>query len=283
MFRDEMSAQDGPSLDGMAADVLSKGRRVKRARSVKIASTVLMAGALGAAAVMVPTIVGSHPGGAVAKSASPAGTHTQTAPAGGESAAPIGSANPVPGSSGQLILTDVNTPEHISQTPGPKAPTTSAAILDELLKLLPPGATSNYALYDLGAQTYLNGPSGLGMIRVFLYHGSINPDVCTGSHRDMTQTCSTLPSGAKVVTTKISDNCIEPLAIAVDHGDGTVVQIDPSTCLAWNGQSNPPSPMAITPEQALQIAENPAWGAVQMDASVVSDGASRFADIPAGS
>jgi hypothetical protein len=28
-----------------------------------------------------------------------------------------------------------------------------------------------------------------------------------------------------------------PLAIDVDHGDGTVVQIDVATCLAWNGRS----------------------------------------------
>jgi hypothetical protein len=61
-----------------------------------------------------------------------------------------------------------------------------------------------------------------------------------------------------VLTTRISDNCIEPLVIDVDHGDGTVVEIDVATCLAWNGHSNPPTQMAITAAQALQIAANPA-------------------------
>jgi hypothetical protein len=53
-----------------------------------------------------------------------------------------------------------------------------------------------------------------------------------------------------------------------------------ATCLAWNGTSNPPTQMAITAAQALQIAANPAWGASQMDAALVRDAATRFADIP---
>ena len=43
MFRDEMSSQARPSLDGMAEEVLAKGRRASRARTAKIASTVLVA------------------------------------------------------------------------------------------------------------------------------------------------------------------------------------------------------------------------------------------------
>jgi hypothetical protein len=153
-----------------------------------------------------------------------------------------------------------------------------------LLKLLPAGATSNYAFYGLGAQTYLDGTSGLGMIRIFVYRGSLNPDACTSAEpSDLTQTCRTLPSGATVLTTRISDNCVEPLSIVVDHGGGTVVQIDVATCLAWNGHSNPPTHMAITAAQALRIAENPSWGARQMDAAVVRAAASRFADVPGGS
>jgi hypothetical protein len=182
-------------------------------------------------------------------------------------------------------LTNASSPaDYIPQPAGPKAPTSSAAVLDELLKLLPPGATSNYAFEGQGAQTYLNGASGLGMIRIFLSEGSLNPDACTSAvPSDMTRTCSRLPSGATVLTTRISDNCIEPLAIDVDHGGGTVVQIDVATCLAWNGTSNPPAHMAITAEQAEQIAANPAWGADQMGAALVRDADSRFAGIPGNS
>jgi hypothetical protein len=277
MFRNEMSSQARPSLDGMACEVLAKGRRVRRARSAKIASTVLVAaGLVAGVAVAVPSIAGGHSvaadRGAVAKSASPARPGTQTAPTGG--------ANTVPA---PVILTAASTSaSHIPQPPGRKAATSSAAVLDELLKLLPAGATSNYAYYfGLGAQTYLHGANGLGMIRIALYKGSLNRDACTSAvPSDMTRTCSTLPSGATVVTTKISDNCIEPLVIDVDHGDGTVVQIDVASCLAWNGHRNPPAHMAISAAQAQQIAANPAWGAGRMDAALVHHANSRFAGIP---
>jgi len=280
MFRNEMASQARPSLDGLAQEVLAKGRRARRARTAKIASTVLVAvGLVGGVAVAVPTIAGGHSvvadRSAVAKSASPARPGTQTAPVGGAKTVPA-----------PVILTDASLPaSHIPQPPGAKAVTSSAAILDELLKLLPPGATSNYAFYGgLGAQTYLDGANGLGMIRIVLYRGSLNPDACASAvPSDMTRTCSTLPSGATVLTTKISDNCIEPLTIDVDHGDGTVVEIDVATCLTWNGHSNPPAHMAITAAQAEQIAANPAWGAAKMEAALVRASASRFADIPGNS
>jgi hypothetical protein len=281
MFRNEMSSQARPSLDGMAREVLTRGRRARRARTAKIASAVLVAaGLVGGIAVAVPGIAGGRSvaagPGSVAKSARSAGParparpHTQTAPTGGANAVPAAA-----------ILTAATSTRYIAQPAGPKAPTSSAAILDELLKLLPPGATSNYALYGNGAQTYLDGAAGLGMIRIYLFKGGLNPDACTSPvPSDMTRTCSTLPSGATVLTTRISDNCIEPLVIDVDHGDGTVVEIDVATCLVWNGQANPPSPMAITAAQALQIAANPAWGAYQMDAALVTASARRFAGVP---
>jgi hypothetical protein len=280
MFRSEMSSQAKPSLDGLAQEVLAQGRRARRARTAKIASTVLVAAGLAGAAVAValPTIAGGHPVATnrttvtkSASAASPARPGTRTAPAGGASTSPAAA-----------ILANVISPaDYIPQPEGPKAPTTSAAVLAELLKLLPPGATSNYAFIGGGAQTYLDGPSGVGMIRIFLSRGSLNPDACTSAvPSDMTRTCSTLPSGATVLTTRISDNCVEPLAIDVDHGNGTVVQINVATCLAWNGSSNPPAPMAITAAQAERIAANPAWGAVRMDAALVHAAASRFAGVP---
>jgi hypothetical protein len=282
MFRDEMSSQARPSLDGMAQEVLAKGRRARRVRTAKVASSVLVAVGLVGAGVAVPALAGGgHPAvadpgtadrGAVVKSASPTRPGTQTAPAGGANAVPAAA-----------ILTTVTSPaKYIAQPAGPMAPTSSAAILDELLKLLPPGETSNYAYYaGLGAQVYLDGASGLGMIRLSLYQGSLNPDACaTAVPSDMTRTCSTLTSGATVLTTRISDNCIEPLMIDVDHGDGTVVEIDVATCLPWNGHGNPPTSMAITAAQALQIAVNPVWETSQMDATLVRDAASRFADLP---
>jgi len=274
-----MSSQAKPSLDGMAQEVLAKGRRARQVRMAKIASTALVAVGVVGAGVAVPALAGGgHPAaaeqanqGAVAKSASPSRPDTRTAPAGG--------AHTVPAAA---ILTTVTSPaDYIPQPAGAKAPTSSAAVLAELLKLLPPGTTSNYAFDGLGAQIYFDGTSGLGMIRVSLFGGSLNPDACTSAvPSDMTRTCGTLAGGANVLTTRISDNCIEPLVIDVDHGDGTVVEIDVATCLAWNGHSNPPTQPAITAAQALQIAANPGWGAEQMDAALVRAAASRFAGLP---
>jgi hypothetical protein len=277
MFRNELSSQARPSLDGLAGEVLARGRRARRARTAKIASAVVVAiGVAGVAvAAAMPRIAGGHPvatdRGGVANSVSPGRRGTQTAPAGGAHAVPVAA-----------VLTTANSPaDYIPQPPGPKAATSSAAILDLLLKLLPAGATSNDAYFGLGAQTDLDGASGLGMIRVVLYSGSVNPDACTSAvPSDMTRTCGTLLSGARVLTTRISDNCVEPLMIDVDHGDDTVVEIDVATCLAWNGHSNPPTHMAITAAQALQIAANPAWGTRQMDAALVREAASRFVHVP---
>jgi hypothetical protein len=277
MFREEMASQARPPLDGLAHEVLSEGKRARRARTVKIASAVSAMAAVAGAGVAVPVITGGHSAtadrGTVAKSASPVHPETRTAPAGGANTVPVAA-----------ILTTVDSPADIPQPAGPKAPTTSAAILEELLKLLPPGGTSNYGFDGLGAQTYLDGASGLGMIRIYLFRGSLNPDACTGAvPSDMTRTCSTLPSGATVLTTRISDNCIEPLSVDVDHGDGTVVEINVASCLPWNGDSNPPAHMAITAAQARQIAANPGWGAVQMNAVLVRSADRRFADVPGNS
>jgi len=277
MFREEMASQTRPPLDGLAQEVLCEGKRARRARTAKIASAVFAVAGLVGAGVAVPVITGGHSAaanrGTVGESAGPARPGTRTAPAGG--------ANTVPA---PAILTTVNSPADIPQPAGPMAPTTSAAILEELLKLLPPGGTSNYAFEGAGAQAYLDGASGLGMIRIYLFRGSLNPGACTGAvPSDMTRTCTTLPSGATVLTTRISDNCIEPLSVDVDHGDGTVVEINVASCLPWNGTSNPPAHEAITTAQAVQIAANPAWGAVQMNAALVRDANRRFAYVPGNS
>ncbi len=290
MFRAEMSAQARPSLDGLPAEVLAQGRRARRARTAKIASTAFAAVAAGIVAVTVvgPAIGPGHATaphlGAVAKSARPSRPVTKPVATADAPAAPAGGTP----ASAAVMLASASPLVHIPQPPGPKASTTAAAVLDELLKLLPPGATSNYALYQdqdqTGAQVYLDGAAGLGMIRVFLYHASLNMDACHSSNAsDFTTVCGTLPGGAPEIISKIPGNCVEALAVDVDHGGGTAVQIDVPTCLAWNGQTNPPTPMVITAAQAERIAANPAWGATQMNAAVVQDAARRFSDVPAGS
>jgi hypothetical protein len=271
MFRSEMSSQARPPLDGMAQEVLAKGRRARRARTAKIASVVAVVAGLTGVGVAVPTMAGSH---ALDKRV----TASSPTPARQASATSAANANP-----GAVLLAVASPINYIPQPPGPKAPTTPAAVLDEVLKLLPHGKTSGYASYTDGAQVFLATAAGVGMIRIHVASGSLNTDACAGPQpADLTMTCSTLPGGAPLNVVKISDNCIQSASIDVDHGQGTVVQIDLATCLAWNGTSNPPAPMAITVAQAEQIAANPVWGANQMDAAVVQEGNGRFANIPAG-
>jgi hypothetical protein len=176
--------------------------------------------------------------------------------------------------------------DYIPQPPGPKARTTAAAVLDELLRLLPAGATSDYAIYrdrnQTGAQVDLDGARGLGMIRIFLYRDKTPPSCTPYALSNISQICSMLPGGAPVTTTRIPGNCIERISIVIGHGHDTGVQIDVASCLAWNGQTNPAAHLAITAAQARKIAANPAWGARRMDAAVVKDGARRFADLPEG-
>jgi hypothetical protein len=125
---------------------------------------------VGAGAALPAITGGGHPAaantGTAVTSARPTGPATRTAPAGSTGTVP------------------------------------APASLAELLTLLPPGATSHYTLEGLGAEVDLDGASGLGMIRLSLFNGSLNPAACSSAvPSDMTRTCSTLPSGATVLTT----------------------------------------------------------------------------------
>jgi hypothetical protein len=60
MFRNEMSSQARPSLDGMPEEVLAKGRRARRALTAKTAFGAVAVGIL-AVAVLVPAIGPGHP------------------------------------------------------------------------------------------------------------------------------------------------------------------------------------------------------------------------------
>jgi hypothetical protein len=162
------------------------------ARTAKIASILAGAASLVGFAVAMPTVAGSQPAStgrsAVTKSASPAAAHTpgtQTSPASAADADPDA-----------MLLAAASPVSYIPQPSGFKAPTTATAVLDELLKLLPLGKTSNYDLYtgsDSGAQVYLTDASGTGMIRIHVISGSLNREECAGIASDITVTCSTLP------------------------------------------------------------------------------------------
>lgn len=172
----------------------------------------------------------------------------------------------------------------IAQPPGPKSPATAATVVYRLTQLLPAGRTSGDAAASDGSvfgQIYLDRGHGPGMLRLDVYRTPAGePRTCHPSNSgDLSTQCVTLPNGGRADITRIADNCIQSLVVDVDHGDGTGVQLNVGTCLAWNGRTNPPGPEALTEDEAIRIAADPSWG-VTMDSSLVAAGASAFPHLP---
>lgn len=170
----------------------------------------------------------------------------------------------------------------IPQPAGAKSPATPAAIIYRLQQLLPAGRTSDFGKASDGSlfgQISLDTGHGPAMMRLSIGTGGpLTLDACQ-SGSDFTVTCSTLPNGAKVAVTKISDNCIQSLVADVDHGNGVTVQLNVATCGAWNGTTNPPSGLALTESQAIAIAADPSWG-LKMDSALVTAAQHKFGHLP---
>jgi hypothetical protein len=170
----------------------------------------------------------------------------------------------------------------IPQPAGAKSAATPAAIIYRLQQLLPAGKTSGFGKASDGSlfgQISLDTGHGPAMMRLDIGTGGpLTANSCKSAPH-LTATCSTLPNGAKVVVTKISDNCIQSLVADVDHGNGVTVQLNVATCGAWNGTTNPPSELALTESQAIAIAADPSWG-LKMDSALVTAAQHRFAHLP---
>jgi hypothetical protein len=169
----------------------------------------------------------------------------------------------------------------IAQPPGPKSATTAAAILYRLKQLLPSGQTSGYAQDgSLFGQIYLDRGHGPGMLRLDISRvGASRSSECMATRGDLTVECRKLPDGAQVIITRIPDNCIQSLVVNVDHGNGVNVQLNVSTCLAWNGAKNPAGPAALTVDEAVAIAADPSWG-TSMDSALVAAAQQAFPQLP---
>jgi hypothetical protein len=155
----------------------------------------------------------------------------------------------------------------------PGVPATPTGMLELLTKLLPAGSTSHPAVADDGstaAEIYVSTPTGPGMVRVFLDHGSQVPEGC-GDRSG----CTVEANGDIVVVGALSDNCIESHSVDVTHPDGSHVGVLLSTCLQWDGTTNAPSPLAMTVDQAKALASDPRWDA-SMDPALVTAGAADF-------
>ncbi len=244
---DELTARPEPPLGDLVHNALRQGKRLRMARRIKIT-----AAAFAAAAVFVGgfTIVSSH---VATPRRLPAADTTQltTAP-----------------------LTTAPTWRYpapvIAQPPGPKLVATLAALAARLQALLPGATFKNFTpMYGdgipLDLQFYLDRGDGPGMVRIQIRTRS-QLDPC-GTDAELT--CSVETGGVHVRVIGDPSNCIETSEVAVDHGNGVVVTIYISTCLQWNGRTNPPCPPALTTAGAIAVAADPAWGPL-MDAALVT-------------
>jgi hypothetical protein len=169
---------------------------------------------------------------------------------------------------------------HATGKSGAQSPTTPAAIVYRLQQLMPAGRTSGYAHTpgeQLFGQIYLDQGKGPGMVRLH-----IDPHAATASSKaacaDSRSDCRQLPDGSAVSVVRIPDNCIQSLSVAVIHPNGMAVQIDVSSCLAWNGRTNPAGTLALTEAQAIKIADDAGWGTT-MDSAFVAQAAEKFPNL----
>jgi hypothetical protein len=242
---EELATGNQPPLGDLVPAAIRAGRRAHRRRRAGTLSG--SAAALATAAVLVAGWL------------QPAGPDVPVAAAAALPAAGSGTAAPAPGT----------------------VPTSPAALLVTLLHALPAGSrTGNYAGQPAAgpaptvAQTYLTGPAGTGMIRARVY--AADPArACTPSDG-----CSRDPRGQAVRIEHVDGNCIQHTVVRVTRADGTEVELDLSTCLAWDGKANLPGVLALTEDQAVAVAGDPAFSLVttpQADAAA----ARQFPRLPA--
>lgn len=268
LMRSELSAERPPPLGDVVGIAMRDGRRIRRIRRL---------GAFGAATAVagvvavVATLAGPFapgPDGVQAPAAAP------------PSAAPVASGTPalpdvpiprLPGLGSAKIPGPSELPSkvriEVRRDRGPQLKATSGAMLELLTRLLPAGRTSDYATAtggDLHVQLYLDSGKGPGMIRV-----SMGAAVPPGYGGDL----------AQVTIDHLAGNCIQSTVVGAYRPDGTIVQVDVATCLAWDGKQNKPARAALTTDQAVKVAVDPRWG-MTMDADLVTKGAKRFPRLP---
>jgi hypothetical protein len=152
---------------------------------------------------------------------------------------------------------------------------TSAAMLHLLTQLLPPGRTSQFGAAsdnDLHVQLYLDRGAGPGMVRVVVEQ--------TPPGAQLKPVAGRPHGGTGIVTIEhFPDNCLQNTVVAAEWADGTMVQVDVASCLAWDGARNPAARPVLTAAEAVRIVADPRWG-ITMDAGEVDLAGKRFPAVP---
>ncbi|KJK57829.1 hypothetical protein [Saccharothrix sp. ST-888] len=286
VLSDELSLEPPPPLlGGMIEEAARAGRRTRRVRMWTAVAGSATAIAVVAVLLGVVTNKGPAAGGGPARLDAAAGSGAPAVPqtsgaasAAAPSAAPSTALPPTSGASPTVNPASSRTGVPGTPPDDGKVPATAPGLLQQLLSLLPPGQTSHYAGNggdEPLVQTYLTTAAGTGMIRLSV-HPIAGRMVCDGG----TPKCVTDAAGRIVQVYHMEGNCVQSTGLLADRGDGTVVQIDLGSCLNYQDDRNRPGVQALTVEQAIAIAENPAVS-TRLDRTTVLAGAARFPDLPA--
>jgi hypothetical protein len=241
-LRADLAGERPPPLGDVVNVAIAEGRRVRRNRR-------LAAAGAGAAVLIVAAVVGFGPG-----------PQLPSLP----SALPPGSVPSIAAGPAAAVPTRTVTVRNGTQrAEGMQKKATSAAMLHLLTTLLPPGRTSHYAVAannDLNVQLYYDAGYGPSMLRLQL------AEKPTGRKHGSTAT---------VTVSHVPDNCVQDTDVTATWPDGTLVQLDIASCLAFDGRSNPPAKAQLSEAEAAIVVSDARWG-VTMDADLVEQGAKAF-------
>lgn len=273
LLRADLGDERPPPLGDVVGAALRDGRRIRRRRRLATAGS---AGAVFVIAAVAAVAVASAPGRppALPVAVAPAGSPSASVPP-SASPSPPRSALP-PGSVPSAAIAPVVDPPARTVTvrsgtqraEGMQKKATSAAMLHLLTTLLPPGRTSHYGVAadnDLHVQLYYDAGYGPSMLRLTVGRAPARgPRPERGSIADVT-------------VAYVPGNCVQDTVVSAAWPDGTTVQLDLATCLAYDGVRNPPAKPQLSEAEAVLIVSDARWG-VTMDADLVRLGAQQFPD-----
>jgi hypothetical protein len=270
LLRAEMDAQQPPPIGDVVGAAVRDGQRHRRRRRLgRVGLGAAVAGAVALVAVLVAE------GGFAARpdAAVPA-------------AAPevVGDSTPAEALSPETVPIEPNAPTALPQArtlaihsgtqraEGMQKKATSAAMLHLLTQLLPPGRTTHHGVApddDLHVQLYLDDGAGPGMVRVAV-------DTAAPAARTAPKERLAADGSVLVTVRHFPDNCAQSTVVDAERPDGTLVQLDVSSCRRQDGRPTAP---ALTADEAIAVVTDPRWG-VTMDAALVDDGGRIYRDVP---
>ncbi len=266
LLAEELALESPPPIGDLVQESVRRGRRMRRTRAVW---TGVGASGVALACVMAGVMV-------VAEASPPRHADANLGPSGSRHAAEAGTAGgSVPAPPISVAPTHASSP---SADPGPQVNTTTRGMLALLSALLPAGQRSKPADTSDGSlfvALNLDRGQGVGMVRLNVTSTKTPPPSNSCTPGDI---CRTLPDGNFVEIVDLPDNCIERHAVFLSRPDGVAVGILMSSCLSWDGTSNPPGQVVLSVDEAIAIADDSRWGAT-MPKSLVDSGQREFPNL----